>query len=102
MEQTKELWEIFKTEKYEIVLGTTDFDEIEKCSEVKKEILYDYLSRINYEVVETTEEITKLANEIIEQGILWYKNNSISQKIYYNRYISTKFIIERRRWRWVI
>jgi len=36
MEQTKELWDIFKTGKYEIVLGATNFDEIEKCSEDKK------------------------------------------------------------------
>jgi len=32
------------------------------------------LSRINYNVVDTTEEITKLANEIIEQGVLKKKN----------------------------
>ena len=74
MKQTQEVWEIFKTGKYEIILGTIDFDEIEKCSAKKKEILYSYLSEINYKLVETTEEITKLANEIITHGILKEKN----------------------------
>ena len=74
VKQTQELWEIIKIGKYDVVIGATVFEEIEECTEEKKEILYDYLSRINYEIVEKTEEIKKLANEIIEQGILKKKN----------------------------
>ena len=74
MKQTQELWEILKTYKYDIVLGTIDYRELDDCDEDKKEILYSYLAEINFEVVEKTEEIEELAREIIEQGILKEKN----------------------------
>ena len=74
MEQTHKLWEIIKSGKYDVVLGTTVFEEIEECSEEKKEILYHYLSKINYSIMEKTETIRQLANEIIEQGILKKKH----------------------------
>ena len=74
MKQTQELWEILKTNKYDIILGAIDFQEIDDCDEEKKEILYSYLGEIDFDVTEKTEEIDELANEIIEQGILKKQN----------------------------
>lgn len=73
MKQTQQLWEIFKTSKYDIVLSTVVFDEIDKCSEEKKEILYSYLNMINYETVIATDSTDTISQHIIKEGILTEK-----------------------------
>ena len=74
MEQTHELWEILKRNKYNVVIGQTVIEELEECKEPKKGLLYDYLADINYDYIENTDEIYKLAQEIVDFGILKKKN----------------------------
>ncbi|MDO4963848.1 MAG: twitching motility protein PilT [bacterium] len=47
MRQTQELWKILKMGKYEIVISSLVIEEIDKCEEYKKDLLYYYLSQIN-------------------------------------------------------
>ncbi len=70
MEQTRKVWEIFKTGKYEVVISDLVLAEINECKEPKKSILQEYLAQINYERVDITEEAEEIANEIIDEGIL--------------------------------
>ncbi len=67
MEQTRKVWDILQTGKYEVVISDLVLAEINECKEPKRTLLKEYLAQINYERVEITEEI---ANEIINERIL--------------------------------
>ena len=70
MEQTRKVWEILQTGKYEVVISDLVLAEINECKEPKRNILKEYLAQINYERVSITEETEEIANEIINEGIL--------------------------------
>ena len=70
MEQTRKVWEILKTGKYEVVISDMVLAEINECKEPKRNILNSYLAEINYERVPITQETEEIANEIIDDGIL--------------------------------
>lgn len=70
MEQTRKVWDILQTGKYEVVISDLVLVEINECKEPKRTILKEYLAQINYERVEITEETEEIANEIIKEGIL--------------------------------
>ena len=70
MEQTRKVWEILQTGKYEVVISDLVLAEINECKEPKRSILKEYLAQINYERVSITEETEEIANEIINEGIL--------------------------------
>ena len=81
MKDTLELWKDFVNGKYDIYLSQVTLDEIEKCSESKRNKLYDYLSDIEYTKLEINEEIIELAQKIIDMGILRPKSFDDCQHI---------------------
>lgn len=70
MEQTRQVWKILQTGKYDVVISDLVLAEINECKEPKRSILKEYLSKINYDRLDITEETEKIANEIINEGIL--------------------------------
>ncbi|MEZ3444667.1 MAG: type II toxin-antitoxin system VapC family toxin [Lachnospiraceae bacterium] len=81
MKETLELWKDFTNGKYDIYLSQVTLDEIEKCPEPKRNVLYDYLSDIEYTKLEITAEILELAQKIIDMGILTPKSHDDCQHI---------------------
>ncbi len=81
MKDTLELWKSFINGKYDIYLSQVTIDEIGKCSEPKRSVLYDYLSDIEYTKLEINEEILELAQKIIDMGILRPKSFDDCQHI---------------------
>ncbi len=81
MKDTLELWKDFVNGKYEIYLSQITIDEIEKCSEPKRNVLYDHLSDIEYTKLEINTEIVELAQKIIDMGILRPKSFDDCQHI---------------------
>ena len=81
MKDTLELWTDFMNGKYDIYLSQVTLDEIEKCSEPKRNVLYDYLSDIEYTKLEINAEILELAQKIIDMGILTPKSYDDCQHI---------------------
>ena len=81
MKDTLELWKDFVNGKYGIYLSQVTLDEIEKCSESKRNKLYDYLSDIEYTKLEINAEIVELAQKIIDMGILRPKSFDDCQHI---------------------
>ncbi|MCL2860436.1 MAG: PIN domain-containing protein [Oscillospiraceae bacterium] len=73
-EQTIEFWNILKTGKYQVIIGSIAFDEIEQCDEEKRDIIYQYLAEISYNRTSVNAEIEALAKEIIEEGVLKEKS----------------------------
>lgn len=70
MEQTRKLWKILQTGKYEVIISDLVLAEINECKEPKGSILKEYLAQINYKRVDITEEAEEIANEIINEKIL--------------------------------
>ncbi|MCM1295272.1 MAG: type II toxin-antitoxin system VapC family toxin [Muribaculaceae bacterium] len=81
MKDTLELWKEFVNGKYDIYLSQVTIDEIGKCSEPKKNVLFDYLSDIEYTKLEINAEIVELAQKIIDMGILRPKSFDDCQHI---------------------
>ena len=81
MRDTIELWKDFINEKYDIYLSQITLDEISKCYEPKKSVLYDYLSDIDYIRLDIDTEILELAQKIIDMGILSPKSFDDCQHI---------------------
>lgn len=74
MEQTRKVWKMLQTGKYEVVISDLVLAEINECKEPKKRVLKEHLAQINYKRVEITEEAEEIANEIINGGILNQKS----------------------------
>lgn len=75
MEETQKLWEILKNkELYEVYISDIVKKEIEKCQGEKLAILIDYLYDMEYNIIETDENIVELAEKMIDFGILKQRN----------------------------
>lgn len=81
MLNTIKLWEIFKSEKYDLYLSTVTLQEIEDCPEPKRSILYQYLSEINYTVIDIKQMVSDIARQLIEMRILPPKSYDDCQHI---------------------
>ena len=81
MKDTLALWTQFEDRKYDICLSQVTLDEVGECREPKRTVLYEYLSRISYTKLEITDEVLKVANQIIDMGILIKKSIDDCQHI---------------------
>lgn len=81
MEDTLVLWKKFEEHDFNIYLSQVTLNEVEQCPEPKRSTLYEYLSRIDYEVLMIDEEIMELAQKIIDMGILTPKSFDDCQHI---------------------
>ena len=75
------LWAQFEVGKYDICLSQVTLDEVGECREPKRTVLYEYLGRISYTKLEITDEVLKVANQIIDMGILIKKSIDDCQHI---------------------
>jgi predicted nucleic acid-binding protein len=70
MADTLKLWDMFKDGKYEVYLSTVTLEEISNCPEPKKSRMFDYLEQIDYTLMEIVDEMSDVAQQIIDMGIL--------------------------------
>ena len=81
MTDTRQIWEMFRKEKYDVYLSTVTLEEIEDCPEPKRRQLLDCLEQINYTLVQINNNVTEIAEQIIEMGILTKKSYDDCQHI---------------------
>lgn len=81
MADTRQLWEMFKNGKYDVYLSTVTLEEVSDCSEPKKSKMYDYLEQINYTPIRITDDMSDVAQQIINMGILTKKSFDDCQHI---------------------
>jgi predicted nucleic acid-binding protein len=81
MADTLKLWDMFKAGKYDVYLSQVTMDEVRKCPESKRSVMYDYLSDINYTKLDINAETLELAQKIIDIGILTQKSFDDCQHI---------------------
>ena len=70
MKATQKMWEIIKTNKFQVIISDLVFREIGECENQKRENLLAYLKEIDYEEYEVNTETDELANLIVDEGIL--------------------------------
>ena len=68
MQNTLDLWELFRNKTYEVYISDIVIREISGCNEEKLKILLDYLNQIDYNIIETTEDTVELAGKFIDFG----------------------------------
>ena len=81
MADTRKLWDMFKEGKYDVYLSTVTLEEIADCPEPKKSKMYDYLEQINYTPIKITDDVSDIAQQIIDMGILTRKSYDDCQHI---------------------
>jgi len=79
---TQKLWRIFEdSDLYDIYISDVVINEISKCNKEKLGILIDFLDQIDYNIIETNENIIELAEKFIDFGILKQKSFDDCQHI---------------------
>ena len=70
-----------RARKYDVYLSTITLEEIESCPEPKRNNLYKYLEKIDYELVRIDDIAASIAQQIIDIGILTKKSYDDCQHI---------------------
>ena len=70
MADTLQLWDEIKAGLYEVYISDVTLEEISRCTPEKRGVLYNYLSEIEYTTIHGNPEILKVADLIIDTGIL--------------------------------
>lgn len=81
MQDTLQLWERFKKQRYEVYISDIVINQISDYTEEKLNILMDYLNQIEYHLIATDEDIVGLAEKFIDFGILKQKSFDDCQHI---------------------
>jgi predicted nucleic acid-binding protein len=81
MAETHILWDKIKNGEFKAVISDITLSEINDCAEIKKNILFEYLAQINYELIETNENTLKIAGQFVNFGILQQKSFDDCQHI---------------------
>jgi predicted nucleic acid-binding protein len=81
MRDTLKLWTRIKSGEFDVVLSDIDFIEIEKCSEPKRSVLNAFIAQIEYTLVNVDDNISKVADSILDFGILRQKSYDDCQHI---------------------
>ena len=74
MRDTQALWQMFREEKFEVCLSVFTLNELNACYEPKRSLLLERLGEISYEVLPQRQDLSRLANRIVEMGILTAKS----------------------------
>lgn len=70
MKETQKVWEILRTNKYEIVISSIALLEIQQCNTEKFLKLIDYITALDYIDYYVDKETEELAELVIKEGIL--------------------------------
>ncbi len=81
MADTRRLWEMFQKGIYDACLSELTLKEVSECPEPKRSLLRDYLKQIQYSTFEMKQEVTDVARQIINMGILTEKSFDDCQHI---------------------
>ena len=81
MSETLKLWDMFKAGKYDVFLSTVTLQEIDNCPEPKRTELFKHLGEIDYTPIEITEDMSEVAQQLIDMGILTQKSYDDCQHI---------------------
>jgi len=77
MGEMLKLWELIKQGIYDAAISQITFDEISNNKNAEKvDVLLDYISEINYEKIEISEQANRIASLIASAGVLAEKHKN--------------------------
>ena len=72
--ETMELWDDIINGLFIPIISDITYDELDKCPEHIKDILYNYIAQVDAVNIDETEESIELAGQYINHGVLSEKN----------------------------
>ena len=82
MKETREVWERIKAGQYEVFISDVVLRELGDCKEeAKRDLLIGHLAEIKYNLIAVDDDIAKLAEKIVTNGVLKQKNIDDCQHI---------------------
>ena len=82
MKETREVWERIKAGQYEVFISDVVLREMGDCKEeAKRNLLIGHLAEIKYNLIAVDDDIVKLAEKIVTNGVLKQKNIDDCQHI---------------------
>ncbi len=81
MNDTRKLWEMFRNGVYDVCLSSVTLKEVSDCPEPKRSVLKDYLKQIQYSTFDITREVSDVAKQIMNMGVLTEKSFDDCQHI---------------------
>jgi len=81
MQITHLFWDKVKAGAYDIVFSRVGLEEILACTKDKRDTLLSYLEEIDYTFIDIHEDIDRIADKIVELGILKQKHYTDCQHI---------------------
>jgi predicted nucleic acid-binding protein len=70
MKETHKLWKKIMAGEFEAVISDIDIAEINGCNEGKRTKLYEYLSQINYTLINSDEKSVEIATKMVDLNVL--------------------------------
>lgn len=93
MQDTLQLWQELKKDKYIVTISDLTLAELNKCPEPKRTLLLEHLSQIDYDEVHETPETITLADEYLRYGVLNHKSRDDCRHIAVATIVGCKYII---------
>ena len=81
MAETRKLWEMFRNGEYDVYVSPVTLAELVRCEEPKRSKLFGYLDEIHYTRLPASEDVSDVAQKIIDMGILTAKSINDCQHI---------------------
>lgn len=81
MADTLQLWKLFREGIYDVYLSTVTLEEVAACPEPKRSQLRDYMGQISYTTLDISDEVSEVAQKIVDLGILTPKSYDDCQHI---------------------
>ena len=74
MADTHRLWDKIKAGIFDVVISDIGIAEINGCSAEKRNVLYNYLSQINYTLINSDEKSIEIAARMVDLKVLKHKS----------------------------
>jgi predicted nucleic acid-binding protein len=74
MAETHILWDKIKNGEFDVVISDIDIAEINGCNGEKRNKLYEYLSQINYTLINSEEKSVEIATKMVDLNVLKRKS----------------------------
>jgi len=93
MNDTLILWGLIKQNKITAVISNITLEEIEKCPEPKRSLLYNFLTEIEFEQIAENEESISIASTYLKYGVLKEKSKDDLRHIALATAINVDYIV---------
>ena len=93
MRDTLDFWRELEKDKYLVTISDLTIAELTKCPEPKRTLLFEYLSAINFDEVQETQETIALSDEYLKQRVLNPRSRDDCRHIAIATIIGCKYIV---------